>query len=343
MTTELQPVVPPEVLDCTLRDGSYSIDFQFTTDETAAVCSALSRAGFQWIEIGHGLGLGATSQKHGVASASDRAYVEAAVSVAGNSLVGAFFIPGIGTHENLDEAVEAGLSFVRIGTNGSDVPEAKPFVQHARALGLSVMYNVMKSYLLSPEEFLDIAIRVADWGVEAVYLVDSAGTMLPSEVSAYVEALRQGSGIRTGFHGHNNLMLAHANCIAALEAGADLVDGTLQGIGRSSGNAQTEILVGLLDRLGLESPVDIARTMEAGELLIRPRMEIQRGIDSVEATMGLAGLHSKYLPLARRIAGETGVDLHELIRRVCTVDRNDPGEPLMRELANELIRENADQ
>ena len=49
------PVVP-DILEVTLRDGSYLIDFQFTAEDTANIASALENVGFRWIEVGHGLG-----------------------------------------------------------------------------------------------------------------------------------------------------------------------------------------------------------------------------------------------------------------------------------------------
>ena len=49
----------PEILDCTLRDGGYVIDFAFTEDEVKHIVADLSEAGVPYIEIGHGLGLGA--------------------------------------------------------------------------------------------------------------------------------------------------------------------------------------------------------------------------------------------------------------------------------------------
>src|SRR5204862_5866336 len=68
----------PDILEATLRDGSYLIDFQFTADDTATVASALEAVGFRWIEVGHGVGMNASAAGKGRAAASDEEYLEAA-------------------------------------------------------------------------------------------------------------------------------------------------------------------------------------------------------------------------------------------------------------------------
>ncbi len=80
------------------------------------------------------------------------------------------------------------------------------------------------------------------YGAEVVYVVDSAGALLPFEVTEKITALRNELSIDVGFHGHNNLSMAMANTIAAVEAGATYIDGSLRALGAGSGNTQTEVL-----------------------------------------------------------------------------------------------------
>ena len=70
----------PKLLDCTLRDGSYAVDFQFTTTDTENIVQELDDAGFPYIEIGHGIGLGASARGKNIAAASDTDYMKAAVN-----------------------------------------------------------------------------------------------------------------------------------------------------------------------------------------------------------------------------------------------------------------------
>src|SRR5271170_8197417 len=125
-----------EILECTLRDGSYAVDFKFTENDTAILAGVLGRLGFRWIEVGHGVGLGAMKAGKGAMPASDERLIEAAKRAAPNAQIGCFFIPGIGTADQLKSARAAGLDFVRIGYNAPEIEDAYPYLTLARKLGL---------------------------------------------------------------------------------------------------------------------------------------------------------------------------------------------------------------
>jgi 4-hydroxy 2-oxovalerate aldolase len=328
-------VKEPQILECTLRDGSYAVDYQFTADDCGQICAALESAGFGLIEIGHGVGLGGSGPKHGQAAATDEEYVRAAARSIKKSQFGAFFIPGIGTREHLDMAREHGMSFIRIGTNITQVDEAKPFIEYAKKIGFSVHYNAMKSYVLGPSEFAQQIRKTAEWGADSCYLVDSSGGMTPDEVRTYVKLMRQAVECELGFHGHNNFMLANANNMAAIDEGATLVDATLQGMGRSSGNAQTEIMAILLQKRGFAKGINTMRCLEIGETLIRPRM-VAGGVTALEVIIAMAQFHSSFLPRAERVAAKTGVDVKKLILEVSRVDKVNPTEELMTRVAQTI-------
>ena len=115
------------ILETTLRDGSYVIDFQFTAHDTEVLSRALATSGIDMIEIGHGLGIKASSS-HGNAAATDIEYVQAARRGAGNAKTGMFCIPGIATLDHLRACIDAGLQFVRIGVNVDQHEESEAFV-----------------------------------------------------------------------------------------------------------------------------------------------------------------------------------------------------------------------
>ncbi len=328
------------ILDCTLRDGSYAVNQQFTADDTARICSALEQCGVRQIEIGHGVGLGASGERFGVAAATDEEYIEAAAGALRQASFGAFFIPEIGTDRHLKFARQHGMKFVRIGTNVSEYHKARHSIEYARELGFDVSYNPMKSYLATPWELLGIIRDAVAWGAQSTYVVDSAGTLLPSDVRGYVSVLKKELGIPVGFHGHNNLGLANANCLAAFEAGGTLFDGTLQGLGRSGGNAQTEILAYLFTKMNVSTGLDVMRLLEVGERMIRPLMKGQdTGSTSLDVVIGMAGFHSSYLPRIRSAVKQYSVDPKELILEVCRHDRLDPSQALIDRVAGELAQQ----
>lgn len=309
-----------EILECTLRDGSYPIAYQFTAEDTAVIAAGLEQAGFRRIEIGHGLGLGASRPDIGMAAATDEEYLAAAAGVLKEAKFGAFFIPGIGDESHLELAVKYGMNFVRIGTDVTETEKAERFIKRGKDLGMEVSANPMKSYAVPLDEFVRRAVQLDEWGADIVAIVDSAGGMLPDGVAETVRRLKENVGAAIGFHGHHNLQLAIANVLAAIEAGATIVDTSLRGLGRSSGNAQTEVLVMILEKLGLNPGIDVLRTMDLGDRLIAP-IARGRGVDSVEITTGFAGFHSGFMKLLLSASQRTGVDLRELIIEVSKVEQ----------------------
>jgi len=301
------------ILECTLRDGSYAIDYQFTAEDTAIIAAGLEDAGFRFIEIGHGLGLNASNAGEGVAAATDEEYLKAASSVLKKAKFGMFFIPGIGREEDLKMAADYGMEFVRIGTNAPEADKAEKYIKLAKKLGMTVSSNLMKSYALSPEGLAEKAKLVEEWGADIVYIVDSAGGMLPKDIKEYVEAVKaKTKGVEIGLHAHNNLSLAVANTLAAIEAGATMVDSCLQGIGRSAGNTQTEILVLVLEKLGYNTGIDSIKVMDLGKKLVNPLIH-RTGVDPIDVTSGYAMFHSKFLKNVYKAANKYGLDPRELI------------------------------
>lgn len=320
-------------MDVTLRDGSYLIDYKFTRRDTALIGSALESVGFEWIEIGHGLGLNASSKWP--AGASDEEYLETAAETFRQAKWGMFCIPGIAREEDLTLAARFHMSFVRIGTNITEIEKARPFIEQAKSLGMIVSYNAMKSYAVSPREFARAISSVGSWGADIAYLVDSAGGMYPDDISAYLRAVREETDLALGFHGHDNLALAMANTLRALEEGAVLVDSSLQGMGRSAGNAVTEILVAIMLQKGWISGLSLTKVMDIAHGLIEPLMR-RRGFDSVAITSGYARFHSSFMPVVRKYARKYGLDTRELIVRLCEEDLVNAPEELLEKLGKEL-------
>jgi len=312
----------PAVLECTLRDSSYAVEFQFTAAHTAKIARALEDAGFDFIEIGHGLGLGASTPAIGVAAETDEAYLEAAATSLTRAKWGTFFIPGIARAEHLDLAGRYRMPFVRFGTNVTEYEMAAPFITHARRYGMGVAVNLMKTYAVDLPEFRRIVREIGRWEPDVIYVVDSAGYMDGEHVRQCVRAVLDETSAQAGFHAHHNLQLAVSNSLIALAEGAMFVDSTLRGVGRSAGNAQTEVLVALMQRQGLLPGIDLMKTVAVARDVFVPTLqemdrqvpgldqaELWRGVSPVELVTGLSKCHSSFLPMITKVAGQEGVDL----------------------------------
>lgn len=327
------------ILETTLRDGSYAVNFQFSASETEQLVGLLEGAGMKYIEIGHGVGLNASNiPGQGVALATDKEYLLAAQRAAKNSVYGMFCIPGIARLEDIDLCADHGAGFIRIGSNVTEVRGAAPFVRKAKESGMIVAANFMKSYAMAPKEFAEMVLIAEEEGADIVYLVDSAGGMFPDDIEAYFTAIREKTEIPLGFHGHNNLHLAVANTMKAVDLGFLWVDSSLQGLGRGAGNAATEVIVALLNHRGMKTNYDFIELCDIGEEYIRNLLPLA-GLDSVDIISGVSLFHSSYMGLIKKYSLKYRIDPRILITEVGKVEKVSPTDSIVGEIAEKLSKQ----
>jgi len=324
-----------KILECTIRDGGYAIDFQWSAAEIEGIVRELAAAGFEHIEIGHGLGLGASRQTT-PSLCSDAEMIAIAAGVKGAAKIGAFFIPGIGTADDLKQFRDLGGDFIRIGTDVSQSEAAWPFAELAAKLGYEVRYNFMKTYVAKPFDILRRAAAIVDHGATVIAIVDSAGGLLPDQVASYVDVLRQGLSVEIGFHGHNNLLLANANSLAAIQHGAGCVDTTLLGMGRGGGNAQTETMLVVLERAGYPTGVNPLEVAKIAERYVSAKPTRLKGANELELIYGFALFHSGFTKRVQDVAAAFGVPYQDLILEVSRYAKENPSTELIEESASQL-------
>lgn len=323
-----------ELLDCTLRDGSYAIDFAFTAPDTTDISRSLDGVGFKFIEVGHGIGIGAQDRGYGRACATDEEYMTHA-----HGSWGMFAIPGIAELDDIVKLAGHGASFVRIGCDVDKVETAAPFIEEARKRGLTVFSNVMKSYALDCDSFASVAKRLDSYGAEYVYIVDSSGSMTPSDIRQYIVSMKAAAvHAKIGFHGHNNLGLGTANAMTAIKCGCDIVDVTLCGIGRGGGNVPTEQLLAILAKgSGKWAHFDILRVMDIGERYIRPL--VGRAMPTqLDIVSGMSMFHSSYMPKVLRAAKAKRIDPRALIMKLCSIEVVNVTDELVNSVADKLSK-----
>jgi 4-hydroxy 2-oxovalerate aldolase len=325
MVIEDQRSATVEILDCTLRDGSYAVDFQFTENTIKSVLAGLEASGVRFIELGHGLGLNAAVRTPYPALVSDTQCFGIAAETLASASWGMFCIPGIAELDHLRRAVGAGMRFVRVGVDISDVTPAEAFIALAKELGVTAFANLMKTNVLGVDGATDAVRQCVEYGADTVYLVDSVGGYLPSDVTELFEKVGQSVAIPLGFHGHDNLSLANANSLAAAGSGARFVDSTLDGIGRGAGNAVTETFAATLHAQGDRGAYDFRALSELSESVIRP-LERLHDDRTYQLVGGITRTHSSFFPLISRCAAIANVDVFELMAAVADIDRVNPAE-----------------
>ena len=322
------------LLDATLRDGSYSVEYQFNADDTKLIAKVLDEAGVEMIEIGPGVGLNAQKSSVYKPAATDAEYIKAAKSVVKNAKIGAFFSVGVGREEDIILAAENGLDFLRIGINVDQYEKTFPYVKLSKEKGMFTCINMMKSYAVQADEFARIADACYQAGADVVYIVDSSGGMLPEEVGEYVRKCKQlNSNIVVGFHGHDNLGMGVSNAIAAIDNGATYIDSTVRGLGRSSGNTISEKLMLVLKRRGVDIPQNIDMLLRLSDEIIKPYIQPESARDII---YGYSQFHSSFLGIVKHYADKYNADVNSLIVAYTKHDKLGVDESLLDKIALEL-------
>ena len=321
-----------DILDTTLRDGSYAINFRFTAHDTRVLGAKLEEAGFKWIELGHGVGLGASEKGMGVATETDEDYLRAAAETFKTANYGMFCIPGIAELRHIDLAAKYGLKYIRIGTNVTEIEKSKEFIEKAKNYGMFVCANYMKSYATAPSEFAKKALISKSYGADLLCIVDSAGGMLREELESYFKAVQDVCDLPLGFHGHHNLGLGVSHSIEAVKLGAVMIDGSLQGMGRSAGNAPTEQIVACIDRMGYDLGINLLKTMDISETYIKPLIR-KRGYSSLDIISGYSQFHSSYMKTIQKYSSKYGVDPRSIIIELCKINKIEAPDDLVHEIA----------
>jgi 4-hydroxy 2-oxovalerate aldolase len=253
--------------------------------------------------------------------------IEEARKAVTTARIAALLIPGIGTRNDLKEAIRRGIQVVRIATQCTEADISQQHFGMAKEMGLETVGFLMMAHMRSAEVLVEQALLMESYGADCVYVVDSAGALLPDGAAERVRALKQALRAQVGFHGHNNLGVGIGNTLAAVQAGADQVDGSLRGLGAGAGNAQTELIAAVLDKAGYEHTWNVFGLLEAAEFVVAPFMPFQPHPDRDSIAIGYAGVYSTFLLHAKRLGKQYGVDpvdiLVELGRRKAVAGQED--------------------
>ena len=297
------------ISDPSLRDGNHAVGHQLSQYQVIEYCKRADAARVPIVEVGHGNGLGASSMQLGESPISDEVMLKTARDNLKFSKLGIHVIPGFATVDrDIKSAIDYGVDVFRIAAHCSEADVTQKHIEFMRKANKEVHGVLMMSHMISIHELLLEAQKMESYGAEALIFMDSSGHYLPQDVKQRVEVLVNGLSIPIGFHGHNNLGMGIANSIAAIESGASLLDGTICGFGPGAGNAQLEVLVAVMQRLGFETGIDFYKLLDAAEWAEKELVEEIPVIRPISIVSGLAGVFSAFLKPVRRIADKYGVD-----------------------------------
>jgi len=301
------------VTEVALRDGSHAIRHQYTVEQVTAIAKGLNDAKVPYIEVAHGDGLAGSSLQYGLSRTDEMKLIEAAVSVCDYSKIATLLLPGIGTVHELKRAAELGVKMARIATHITEADISAQHISLAKELGLETVGFLMMAHMAPVETLVYQAKLMESYGADVVYVVDSAGALLPHEVRERIRALKENLSIEVGFHGHNNLSLAMANTLTAIEEGATRIDGSIRCLGAGAGNTQTEVLIAVCERLGIKTGIDLYKIMDVAEDVVAPILQRPQEIDRDSLVLGYAGVYSSFLLHSKRASERFKVDSRDIL------------------------------
>lgn len=329
------------ISDPTLRDGNHAVRHQLSRESFISYCQAAEAAGVPIVEVGHGNGLGASSLLVGECRLSDEEILSVSRANLSKSRLAIHVIPGFCTiQHDLAKALDAGVDVFRIASHCTEADITDRHIAYIRQAGKEAFGVLMMSHMATPNVLLEEAKKMESYGAEAIIIMDSAGAYFPSDVTERIATLVDGLSVPVGFHGHNNLGMAVANSVAAVNAGASIIDGTIRGFGAGAGNTQLEVLVAVLQRMGFETGIDLYKILDAADIAEKEFNPVAPYISPLSIVSGLAGVFSGFAKPVSQAAKDYNVDPRDIFFGLGKRNAVAGQESLIFEVAQDLAAKN---
>jgi 4-hydroxy 2-oxovalerate aldolase len=276
-------------LDVTLRDGGYRINFRFDSEHIAHILGDLNESGIEYIEIGYKNG----SIKHypnmGDTGICPKEYLLFCQKLITHSKIAVMVHPKNIKLADVQELQECGVGMVRICLVKDSYEQTIPVIEECKTLGMEVSINITRMSRYSEHELDEVVDKISMHPVDVIYFADSNGSMLPEEIQTIYAKYTSKYSILFGFHAHDNLGMAQANSIAAVNNGAKYIDMSLSGMGKGIGNLKSEFFVAYLHAMGIKK-YDLDRVRLASNY-VRERLDKNPNlIELNDFFMGIADL-----------------------------------------------------
>jgi 4-hydroxy 2-oxovalerate aldolase len=242
---------PITILDCTIRDGGYYTNWDFDQDIVKTYLESFNHLPVEYLEVGYRSE--AMEDYLGEYFYCPVETLQRIKNLSNKKLVIILNEKDVRASdaEALLSPIIGLVTMVRMAIDPKNFERALSLAAEVKRLGFEVAFNVMyMSTWADEKEFLELIPQV-DKVADYFYMVDSFGGVYPQDVKDTIALVRSKTNVKLGFHGHNNLEMALANTLTAIDENIDIVDATVTGMGRGAGNLKTELLLTVLNAKGL--------------------------------------------------------------------------------------------
>jgi len=293
-----------KVLDCTIRDGGLINNHYFTDEFVRAVYTAISASGVDYIEMGY-----RSSRQFAPQSefgdwkyCDDDAISKIIDGVESNTKISIMIDAHRVSDQEFRPVDQSPVDLIRVATYVKDIDKAIALAKMCDDLGYETAVNIMAISAENQPDLVEALDQLASSPAETVCVVDSYGNFFSEDVHKMVKLYMDHlPGKRIGMHCHNNQQLAFANTIEGIRKGANMVDGSLYGIGRGAGNCPLELLVGFLKnpKFDIEPILKVIQ-----DYMIPMRDEIEWGYLIPYAITGMLNQHPRSAIAMRKTANK---------------------------------------
>lgn len=244
-----------KILDCTLRDGGYYNNWDFSSDLVKKYLKSMAETNIDYVELG--LRNFPKSEFLGAFAYTTEIFLNSldlpkgpvyGVMVDAKTILKSNLSINDAINKLFVDAKDSKIDLVRVAAHIDEIKHSYKIIEKLKKLGYEVGLNIMQAGGKSDKVILDLSRLVSEWKeLDILYFADSLGNMDTNEVKRINDLIRRHWKKTLGIHTHDNLGQGLNNTLKAIDLGICLLDCTVTGMGRGAGNTQTERLLTVLN------------------------------------------------------------------------------------------------
>ena len=296
-----------KLLDCTLRDGGYYNDWNFSKELIENYLDVMDSIKIDLVEIGYRFLENSTFR--GPCAYSSNFFLESLnipkslKGKLGVMINASEILENTNNNQSLESVLEALfpdkskeiISFVRIACRVSDIKESNKISKWLKNNGYKVCINLMQVTTIDKLQLKKVISFLNKENVDVLYFADSLGSLDIENLNQIINVFKENWPKDIGIHAHDNMGNAVKNSLYAASMGINWIDSTITGMGRGPGNAQTEYLC-------LEREIITKQSFKKSKLMnlinntfIPMKNKFGWGLNVYYYLSGIRGIHPSYI------------------------------------------------